>query len=512
LALEHPAGDVGVGVAAARGVSAPQTRTAPPARRFYPGSFPMLILAGFGLAVLPLIFALINNAVSIHELAINSRLAVENAVKATQDSRQLIEQITNMERSARQYSILAEPRILAMVETAHRDFVDAGKRMRTLPLLPQQLQLLGQISAREERLFTDVLAFRDQPRRVAEFVDDYGDLSQQARQLDTWGQLAVERETSAMQNLAKEVNDFIYWQLVALIPVALFLVIGATILILRPIKQIEGALHRLGEGDFTQPVSVSGPRDLEELGRQIDWLRVRLIELEEQKTRFLHQISHELKTPLSAIREGAELMGDGALGPMSAQQGEVARILRENTLRLQRLIEDLLNYHTVQFQRSGLHVKRVELPPVIKRVADAHQLPMRAKGIKLSVNCPALAIDGDENKIEVILDNLISNAIKFSPPYGEISVAANVRGSELVVEVQDHGPGVPPEERERIFDPFYQGETQAQGGSVKGTGLGLAIVREYVAAHSGRVAVLDHPGPGALIQLRLPVSQPTAGK
>jgi two-component system sensor histidine kinase GlrK len=71
---------------------------------------------------------------------------------------------------------------------------------------------------------------------------------------------------------------------------------------------------------------------------------------------------------------------------------------------------------------------------------------------------------------------------------------------------------VPPEERERIFDPFYQGETQAQGGSVKGTGLGLAIVREYVAAHSGRVAVLDHPGPGALIQLRLPVSQPTAGK
>jgi two-component system sensor histidine kinase GlrK len=153
-----------------------------------------------------------------------------------------------------------------------------------------------------------------------------------------------------MQSLAGEVHKFIYWQLVALVPVALFLVIGATILILKPIRQIEGALHRLGEGDFTRPVSVSGPRDLEALGRQLDWVRMRLVELEEQKTRFMRQVSHELKTPLSAIREGAELLGDGSVGALSQDQLEVARILRQNALRLQRLIEDLLNYHTVQFQ------------------------------------------------------------------------------------------------------------------------------------------------------------------
>jgi two-component system sensor histidine kinase GlrK len=471
----------------------------------------MLILAGFGLAVLPLIFALINNAVSIHELAINSQRAVFNAVQATQSSRQLIEQITNMDRSARQYAILAEARILTVLETAHREFGDTARRMRTLPLLPEQVLLLGEMSTREEQLFSTVLALREQPRQVADIVDGYAALSEQARRLDALGREAVLRETTAMQSLSSEVNDFIYWQLVALIPVALFLVIGATILILKPIKQIEWALHRLGEGDFTHPVSVSGPRDLEELGRQIDWLRVRLIELEEQKTRFLHQISHELKTPLSAIREGAELLGDGAVGPMSVQQVEVARILRENTLRLQRLIEDLLNYHTVQFQRSGLHVKRVELPPAIKRVADAHQLSMRAKGIKLNVSCPALAIEGDENKLEVVLDNLLSNAIKYSPPYGQIDIVANLQGHELVVEVRDQGPGIAPAERERIFDPFYQGTTQAQG-AVKGTGLGLAIVREYVAAHGGRVSVLEHASPGASIELRVPVAQPASGK
>ena len=269
----------------------------------------------------------------------------------------------------------------------------------------------------ENRLYAGVAALRQQPRLVVDLADDYGELGRLGRALDVSGREAVGRETAAMQALSGEVNTFIYWQLVALIPVALFLVSGATILILKPIRQVEAALKRLGEGDFHHPVSVSGPKDLEDLGRQIDWVRLRLIELEDQKTRFLHQVSHELKTPLSAIREGAELMADGSVGPLSQPQVEVARILRENTLRLQRLIEDLLNYHTVQFQRSGVHLRRVELAPVIRRVAEAHQLPMQAKDIKLKISCPAIALEADENKLEIILDNLVSNAVKFSPPF-----------------------------------------------------------------------------------------------
>jgi two-component system sensor histidine kinase GlrK len=258
-------------------------------------------------------------------------------------------------------------------------------------------------------------------------------------------------------------------------------------------------------------VEVSGPRDLEDLGRQIDWVRMRLMELEEQKTRFLHQVSHELKTPLSAIREGAELMADGAVGPMSAPQVEVARILHENTLRLQRLIEDLLNYHTVQFQRSGIHLEKVLLPAVIQRVAEAHRLPMRAKDIRLSVSCPDIALQADQNKLEVILDNLLSNAVKFSPPFGEIMITAHARDSEVVLDVTDEGPGVALSERERVFDPFFQGKARSDA-AVKGTGLGLAIVREYVAAHGGKVDILESRGQGAHFQVRLPTSATALGR
>ena len=476
--------------------------------RLYPKSFPMLILAGFSLAVVPLIFALVNNAVSIRELATKGQRAVFNAVQATQSSRQLIEQITAMERSARQLSILAEPEIFSVFETTHRDFLDTVRRMRGLPLVPAQVRVLDRMAEIENLLFTSVAGLRAQPRLVADLVDDYVNLGELARTLDAMGREAVGRETAAMQALSSEVNSFIFWQLVALVPVALFLVIGATILILKPIKQIEGALKRIGEGDFQHAVEVSGPRDLEDLGRQIDWVRLRLMELEEQKTRFLHQVSHELKTPLSAIREGAELMADGAVGPMSAPQAEVARILHENTLRLQRLIEDLLNYHTVQFQRSGIHLEQVQLPGVIQRVAEAHRLPMRAKDLRLNVSCPDIVLQADQNKLEVILDNLLSNAVKFSPPFGEIMITAHARDSEVVLDVTDEGPGVTPTERDRVFNPFYQGKARSDA-TVKGTGLGLAIVREYVGAHGGKVEILDSRGQGAHFQVRLPKTATT---
>jgi len=212
---------------------------------------------------------------------------------------------------------------------------------------------------------------------------------------------------------------------------------------------------------------------------------------------------------LSSIREGAELLGDGSVGPLTQDQLEVARILRQNALRLQRLIEDLLNYHTVQFQKSGLNVRRFELAPVLYRVADAHQLPVRAKEIQLTLDCPAISLEADENKLEVILDNLLSNAVKFSPPFGAVAVAARVRGNLVVIDVADEGPGIAQQEREKVFDPFYQGSAKPTS-PVKGTGLGLAIVREYVLAHRGQVQILADRPAGAHLRISLPLAQEAA--
>ncbi len=473
---------------------------------YYPRSFLKLILAGFSLAVLPLIFALINNAYSIHQLATHSQRAVYQAVQTTQSTRFLIEQITSMERSIRQFAIIGDPSLLQGYALAHERFIGTVRKMSALPLDSKQKQAVVALRDREFSLFERIGRSGAKPGIVNPAATELAELSETARVLDQQGNLLVDREVDTMQRMAGEIQRFIFWQLLALVPIALLLVVGATMLISKPIAQLESAIQKLGEGRFDVRVAVTGPADLESLGHQLDWLRLRLLDLEEQKSRFLRHVSHELKTPLTALREGVELLSDEVTGKMTAGQFEIARILRQNTLKLQKLIEDLLSYHSAQFHTSALSFSQVNLKGLAASVAQQHSLAMRAKNLSLNLAASEFSIEADENKIEAIVDNLLSNAIKFSPAGGTIRVQLRRRGSDVVIDVMDEGPGILPEDRSRVFEPFYQGGSEYTG-PVKGTGLGLAIVREYVNAHHGSVEIIVDGNPGAHLRVILPTRQ-----
>ena len=472
----------------------------------YPRSFHKLILAGFSLAVLPLIFALINNAYSIHQLATHSQRAVYQAVQTTQNTRFLIEQITSMERSIRQFAIIGDPSLLQGYGLAHKRFLDTAHKMSTLPLDATQKLAMGALQTREAALSDRIGQSGGKPDIINLAAAELAGLSEAARGLDEQGNSLVDREVDTMQKMAGEIQRFIFWQLLALVPIALLLVVGATRLISKPIAQLESAIQKLGEGRFDSRVTVNGPADLESLGRQLDWLRLRLLDLEEQKSRFLRHVSHELKTPLTALREGVELLSDEVTGKMTAGQFEIARILRQNTLRLQKLIEDLLSYHSAQFQTSALAFSEFNFKGLVARVAQQHSLPMRAKNLSLNLAASEFNVEADEKKMEAIVDNLLSNAIKFSPAGGTIRVQLRRRGVDVVVDVMDEGPGILPEDRSRVFEPFYQGGSEYTG-PVKGTGLGLAIVREYVGAHHGSVEIIVDGNPGAHLRVILPSRQ-----
>jgi two-component system sensor histidine kinase GlrK len=295
--------------------------------------------------------------------------------------------------------------------------------------------------------------------------------------------------------------------MLALVPVALLLAAGFTVLIARPIRQIDAALRRMGGGDFSAPVGVSGPRDLQLLGRRIEWLRHRLTELEQQKNRFLRQVSHELKTPLTALREGSELLTEEALGKLTPEQQEVAGILRANSIELQRLIEDLLSYGAAEFHRSALRYATVEMRRVVARVLDDQNLALRARALRIAPHVDDIRFEADFEKVRVMLDNLVSNAAKFAPEGSVITIDARAVNDRLVLEVADDGPGIPPAERERVFDPFYRGRN-ASGGRLPGSGIGLSIVRDYAQAHGGTVEVVDDPSRrGARLRVTLPLRQ-----
>jgi two-component system sensor histidine kinase GlrK len=474
-------------------------------QRYYPRSFLKLLLIGFTLVALPLIFALINNAVSVDQLANRSQRAVHQAVQATQGSRRMAELLNAMERTARQIVILGDQSLLDAYEIARKDFARTAAQFASLPFDGEQKAALDQILRGEAEIHAVLSDAGAAPRQLREAVGRFGELAAHARTITARSNALIDREVEAMRDTAAQAQRLTYWQLLALVPVVIFLVVGFSLLIARPIGQIDAAIRQLGKGQFAAPVSVSGPQDLELLGERLEWMRRELLDIDEQKNRFLRQVSHELKTPLTALREGAELLSEEAVGKLTPEQREIAEILRHNSVELQKLIEDLLSFGSSQFRKVTVDLEPVDLRQVIERVAGDQRLAMRARTVSLDASTEDILLSADPEKLRVVLDNLLSNAVKFSPEGGRVRLGARVENGTLQLDVVDEGPGVPKAERVRIFDPFYQGRASG-AGTVRGTGIGLSVVKEYVFAHGGSVEVLDSPR-GAHFRVRLPLTR-----
>jgi two-component system sensor histidine kinase GlrK len=295
---------------------------------------------------------------------------------------------------------------------------------------------------------------------------------------------------------------------VILIPVVMLLSLYFTMLITRPVRQIEDAIHDMGRGGFKQPVMVSGPHELELLGERLNWLRSRLAELEQEKNLFLRRMSHELKTPLASIREGAELLMDGTAGRLSDMQLEIADILRNNSLELQLLIENLLDYQRWRDKPTGLEISRFAFRPLIEAILQRHRLTVSKKRLKIDMRIEEFDLKADRERIRIAIDNLVSNAIKFAPADGTVFLRAasrsgTGRGQLISFDIADTGPGIPVEDRPQIFDAFYQGRLPSDS-FLRGTGIGLSVVRDCINAHGGNIELVEGEYPGAHFRIRLP--------
>ena len=476
---------------------------------YYPRSFLKFILLGFLLVSLPLLYALVELIVSLDRLGTQGQQAVLQAAQAGRASRQLYEQATTLERLVRQHLILDDPQLIEDYGRLRQDFRATAQQLMQLPLDRAQISSLEKVDENESRLYT-LLKEPQRPANAAtRLAEGYAELAEGAQAMLTATNRLTEREIERLQDTAAEGRKT--WGYLALAAglIALALAILFAVLIARPIRQLDQAIRQMGTADFTHAIEVNGPQDIRYLGQRLEWLRSRLRELEEQQNRFLRHVSHELKTPLTAVREGVELLRDRVGGELSQEQQEIVRIVRENTLSLQKLIEDLLSYHQTRSMEPQT-LGPVALVDVLRRVVREHKLAAFARMVTFEARLTPAIVVGDADKIRAIIDNLLSNAIKYSPRAGEISLDLHVEGEFAVLDVIDEGPGIDPGDRPRIFDSFYQGKS-VPGGRIKGSGLGLAIAREYALAHGGRIEVIDRAdgARGAHFRLQLPLAMST---
>jgi two-component system, NtrC family, sensor histidine kinase GlrK len=465
------------------------------------------MLIGFTIVAAPLLFAIVNAAVQMNRLSNRSEQLVVHGIQSTRNNQRMFEEIGALEHTARLYQIIGNADLVESYARHNDRLVTTLNDLLTLPLDAETRDETNALLAEAGRLLHVLKSSSANSAQMADLVNSFARISELASKVSNRISAQTDTELSSMQLAAQQAQQNLFWRTLLLVPMTLVVVGIFTYVFGRPIRAIDRAISELGRGTFSRPIVIRGPTDLQRLAKQLEWLRLRLLELAQEKNRFLRHMSHELKTPLANIREGTELLMDGAVGELQSAQREVTAILRDNGMKLQRLIENLLSFSAWQAKSVGLEITEFKLRPLIKSVLENQQLTLVAHRVRLDVQVEDLTPRADRAKLRLILDNLLSNAIKFTPRGGTIGIHAQREREQLLLEVTDSGPGIPAEERNRIFEAFYQGKAP-QGGHVKGTGIGLSVVTEFVAAHGGSVEILEAKFGGAQFRVRLPLRQP----
>jgi len=466
------------------------------------------VVAGFALIALPLLIAVLGGAVYVDRLATRGEQLVRDSVALAREGRALTAQLGQMERNARQYRILGQASLRELYGERHDDF------METLAALDRgSLELEAQTNRRHlRRAAADVLAVvREAPadsERMAAALERFGPMRAMAESLTRAADRAVRGELAALEATSSRARAFLFWQVVALVPVTFALVGLFSWLILRPIRHLGRGIRSLGAIEPARPIVVGGPPEIRALGEELERLRIRLERSEAEKARFLRHMSHELKTPLAAIREGTELLADGSVAAGSTDHQEVVDILRRSSVELQQLIENLL----VLSARERAHAaESIDLQALVDEALQRHHTARLRKRLGIDWGIDSVSFYGLRPLIQRALSNLIGNAVRFSPEQGTLYVRGYRQGQQVVIEVADEGPGIPEGERPHVLEPFAQG-AQAAATSARGTGIGLSVVRDCARAHEGYVEIVDEGFSGAHIRMVLQAQPPPAAE
>ena len=463
-------------------------------------SFRQLLVIAFLLIAALLGTASLRALLTLEELTLQSRDNAARALALGGAAQSLSERSVSMERSSRQ-SVVLDDRVL------RGRFADEARDATSL-LASLEAEGMPRASAQQWRTHLEKMtSLLSGPPNTA--LDRERQIAQEFRELEivttaiaAQAQQAIQQRNKLLESKLEASREILTQQVTWAIALAVALALVFGIWFTLPLRRLEDAIVGLGENRLDQVIAIQGPADLALVGQRLNWLRLRLVELDADKSRFLRHISHELKTPLASMREGVSLLEDGVAGPLNVEQREIAQILRHNTALLQSQIEDLLRFNTAAFEARQLHRQTVDLLQLLEQQIDAQRLQWRARELSVSVVGEPVKIELDAEKIGTAVANLLSNDIRYSPLKGSVRIELGTLPGIVRIDFHDQGVGVAMADRERIFEPFYRGERQPLD-VVRGSGIGLSIVHEYVAAHGGRVELLQDQA-GAHFRMELP--------
>jgi two-component system sensor histidine kinase BaeS len=274
----------------------------------------------------------------------------------------------------------------------------------------------------------------------------------------------------------------------------------AAVPLVRPLHALTMAAQRVGSGDRSARVNSGDAGQIGELTAAFNTMARELESAERQRKQLVSDVAHELRTPLGNIRGWLEAAQDG-VAPFNT---ELAQSLLDESLLLQHVIDDLQDLALAEAGELLFHPEPMDAAAMVRQVAAAHLAKAEAAGVSIAVEAPAsIQLTADVSRLRQAVGNLVTNAVRYTPPGGQVTLRAGRTGDQVTIEVVDTGIGIRAEDIPRVFDRFWRAE-QSRNRSSGGSGLGLAITRHLIEAHHGTITVHSELRAGSSFTIKLP--------
>jgi len=476
-------------------------------------SLKSLIVLGFVIAVIPLFLAVMYAAFGMRETSALGRTINFQVFEQTKAIRLVLQKTGDIERKARLFVLLSDPALRQpyeqqSYESTRASFKEALSVLLKLHVDNKIALLVNELSEKESLIYQQIIGAAGENNLKLPVDDAFQGLRESSHSLSREFENHVDHQFNELRRQSESLEQGLLIKGAVLLAVSFIFIAILLAVLSRSMRQLDTSIRRLGSGELDEPIDVAGPSDLRYLGTRLEWLRTHLLDLEVSKQQFMHNVAREIDLPLERIRGVAELLVYEADEEPDSTRQDIARRLCNNIDKLKTVSEELLRYSQINSIPELNRKQTVNIEVLLESVIEDFQPRLQAKSISLKKLVRPVEISGIQEQLRSIIEQLLSNAVKYSPANGEIRIMLRDSGTQMELEVEDEGPGIDPNERQHVFEPFFRGKTAEGDDNVEGPGLGLAIVKEYVTNHQGKVDIIDsrQDQQGARIRVQLPLS------
>ncbi|PPD33784.1 MAG: histidine kinase [Methylomonas sp.] len=470
-------------------------------------SLKSLIVLGFVITVIPLFLGVIYAGYGLRETAELGRTINSQVFEQTKTIRLVLQKASDIERKARLFVLLSDPTLRQPYERESYESARASFKQSLNDLLKLHVDnkialLVNELSEKENLIYRQIIGSESDNQFKLPIDEAFQGLRDSSNTLSREFEHHVEHTFNELHQLSESLEQGLLIK-GSILLLLIFSVVFALLRVLsQSMQQLDSAIRRLGAGELEQIIEVNGPADLHYLGERLEWLRNHLITLESSKQQLIQNLAREIEHPLQTLRKGNEYPANTI---DSAEASPLNNEVQASLEKLQSVSDQLLKYSQLQTTSSLTNKQNLDMRDLLETTLSAFAAVLDDKSIRIKKLTRSTPIVGIPEQCQGIIEEILANAIEFSPQHGEIRILLRDSGDWAELEIEDDGPGIDAASRPQVFEPFYR--NSARVDSHENHGLGLAMVKEYVAHHQGKIEFIDprQDHQGARVRVLIPL-------